>query len=231
MQMTVREIMELHRSIRWQRTGKKEPKLYTRATTHTQPHSNMWKRFLFCRSANSEPFKSTESNSCRSRATEDSFFYDVLSIEPTEEAFLTSSLKVKTQQQSLQQTYSSDKSSLSESKSSAKSVAFDTVDFRFHARTLGDQLGASGGPPIAISWESIGSESMSVDHYEATKPLSRDVAELVLSRGYRLEILEHLGFPAHIVRKAESECIQWNEQRRKNIQKFLKKRKRVPLTA
>ena len=131
---------------------------------------------------------------------------------------LPSSLKIKTQQQS--------PLTSSERSSRGKTVSFDRIDFHFHARTLGDQLGATGGPPISISWERIGSESISLDHYEATKPAPRCKNELILSQAYRMELLQDMDISLRQIRFAEAECLRYNELRRLNKRKSRRNNRR-----
>lgn len=72
-----------------------------------------------------------------------------------------------------------------------RKVAFQDVELRLYARTLGDHPGCKFGPPLTIEWDHISSTKLTVDGYEKERQHTRRqrVSQLKVSSNERRRIL------------------------------------------
>jgi len=80
--------------------------------------------------------------------------------------------------------------------SNNKLVRFDTLQIHDHVIILGCNPGqpTTKGAPLAIDWEVIETQRLSVDEFEATRGPRRSAKQLRLSQEYREDLLLRIGY-------------------------------------
>jgi hypothetical protein len=99
------------------------------------------------------------------------------------------------------------------------SISFGPIEVREFARIVGDHPDVSSGPPMALGWEYIQDDPITVDEYEKkNKGRSRGPIERT-TKFERILILHHeFGFPMQELRDAEKEAKR-TQLRRTNSKK------------
>jgi hypothetical protein len=118
-------------------------------------------------------------------------------------------LKVRSQIESLAQSFGSDKSSTV----STKSVDWKDVQIRTYKIVLGDNPAVSIGPPIAIGWNVCEETILDIESYENYHPYRRCKLDMQLPSSYRFEWLLEEGYSHVELRKAIAEVQAVQAQR------------------
>lgn len=74
------------------------------------------------------------------------------------------------------------------------SVRFGTVVVREYPIILGDNPGASAGPPLSIDWQHNAEYTIDMDVFEEQRPERREMAELRMPSDVRSSILHNAGY-------------------------------------
>jgi hypothetical protein len=118
-------------------------------------------------------------------------------------------LKVRSQNESLAQSFGRNQSSAV----STKSVDWGNVQIRTYEIVLGDNPAVSIGPPIAIGWNVFEERTFDIKSYENYHPSRRCKLEMKLPRSYRLEWLLDEGYSHEELWKAITEVQAVQAQR------------------
>jgi hypothetical protein len=122
----------------------------------------------------------------------------------TETVPIRSSLKFKTQFQSLGHSFDDNVCHENNNNNSEKHVDFSTVEFRFYPIEMGLSPSVSSGPPLTIAWEYEGSpHQLDVTEYEATRPSRRSHHEMIVPRQTRCDWLRQEGYSRAEIQQAE----------------------------
>jgi hypothetical protein len=115
---------------------------------------------------------------------------------------------VRTQEASLDRRF--------EDTTSPKTVGWADVSIHSHEIELGDNPAVSNGPPVAISWLSFESRTVSIDDYEENKVGRRTRQEMCLPPHVRDQILKQRGYSRGELREAEEKVLLAKVKRRKS---------------
>jgi hypothetical protein len=134
-------------------------------------------------------------------------------------------MKLRTQAESICQTFTTsspcnNESSLSSS-SLRPSVTFSALEFHTHKLILGDNPSVSVGPPIGMSWKAAESEILDLEEYETSRPPRRERRDLVVPRSMRVTWLRNEGYARSEMAAVENEIKGIKKHRKANARKGL----------
>jgi hypothetical protein len=143
------------------------------------------------------------------------------SIRPPLEPACDGCMKARTQAESICRLYtnSSRSETASESSSLQPTVTFSIVEFHTHAVILGDNPSVSIGPPLAMGWKAVQSDSLDLEGYETSRPPRRQKRDLIIPRNMRVSWLREEGYARSEIAQVEDEIKMIKKYRKKNAHK------------
>jgi hypothetical protein len=131
-------------------------------------------------------------------------------------------MKLRTQAESISQTFTTSRPCNNESSSSLQpSVTFSALEFHTHRLILGDNPSVSVGPPLAMSWKAVKSEILDLEDYETSRPPRRERCDLVVPRSMRVTWLRNEGYARSELAEVEKEIKVIKKHRKANARKGL----------
>mmetsp|Transcript_10698 Transcript_10698/g.29487 ORF Transcript_10698/g.29487 Transcript_10698/m.29487 type:complete len:223 (+) Transcript_10698:66-734(+) len=123
---------------------------------------------------------------------------DDCDISATEETVSTASEMMEESSQPIGVRRSSFKSCSSSYKSCSsteeKRVSFDSITIHYHSVSLGDSPSVKNGPPLALTWQRLGSRTYSnLEKYEAIRPQGRKTHKMRMRSSRREKVLRRAG--------------------------------------
>jgi hypothetical protein len=184
-------------------------------TVKLDPKKSGWQAVRF-RISSSEP-------SSDSALLTDNTISTCNSIRPPLEPANNGCMKARTQAESICRLYASSSKSetSSESSSSQPIVTFSTVKFHTHAVILGDNPSVSVGPPLAMGWKAVHSDSLDMEEYETSRPPRRQKRDLIIPKNMRVSWLRDEGYARSELAEVEDEIKMIKKYRKTNAHKGL----------
>jgi hypothetical protein len=127
-------------------------------------------------------------------------------------------LKIQTQAQSLAYPYRSAvvTETTTMKDTTAKLVRFGDMEIHNHAIILGDNPAVSRGPPIAIGWDVLYTDRISVDEYERYRPERRPPRHFSMPKAERERLLMEFGYARSDLKAGEEEIRAIQKSRQEN---------------
>jgi hypothetical protein len=143
------------------------------------------------------------------------------SIRPPLEQACDGCMKARTQAESICRLYTQSirSETSSESSSSLPIVTFSTVEFHTHAVILGDNPSVSVGPPLAMGWNAVQSDSLDLEEYETSRPPRRQKRDLIIPRNMRVSWLRDEGYARSELAEVEDDIKMIKKYRKTNAHK------------
>ena len=121
----------------------------------------------------------------------------------------------------------SSSSSASSSTPPRRCVSFSTLDLHAHELVLGDNPSTAVGPPLAIGWKRLSTDTLAIDAFEAYRGERRDRAALVMPCFDRERELIGWGFSRSEMRDTQDALEKIKTSRAKNAALTLRERMAV----
>jgi hypothetical protein len=86
---------------------------------------------------------------------------------------------------------------------------------------LGDNPSVSVGPPLAMGWKAVQSESLDLEDYETSRPPRRQKRDLIIPKTMRVSWLRDAGYARTELTEVEDEIKLIKKYRQKNAHKGL----------
>mmetsp|Transcript_5528 Transcript_5528/g.7305 ORF Transcript_5528/g.7305 Transcript_5528/m.7305 type:complete len:391 (+) Transcript_5528:30-1202(+) len=190
------------------------------------------------REGNSNPCLSSKKRPVVQRSASDRFLIKSSHIMPTnrlvyprstsarfleafnhENACLKSIMSVRTNEQSLKQTFPSKR--WNRKRGETLSVTFSSIEVQEYPITMGDNPSVSCGPPLTIEWVPASSCTFDISKYEELrKPFRRARADLVLRYSQRWYILSKMGVNPRDILECQQQVKKERDKRRKSLSKI-----------